>query len=212
VISAVGHETDFTIADFVSDLRASTPSAAAELVAAALGDLNERVGRLAGDLIRSIGYRLNASRNLLDELERSRGFEAVRARIDKTSQRLDDALGAIERVLNRRLKASRSKLGRLSAGLSEADIARALSARRNALYGLNARLQSSVRDRVRTRGEQVSVAAGKLNSLSPLAVLGRGYAIAFDGHGKVIKRAADVASGDRLRVRVNEGDIDCIKE
>ena len=56
------------------------------------------------------------------------------------------------------------------------------------------------------------LAAGKLNSLSPLAVLGRGYAIAFDGHGKVIKRAADVASGDRLRVRVNEGDIDCIKE
>jgi exodeoxyribonuclease VII large subunit len=58
----------------------------------------------------------------------------------------------------------------------------------------------------------VSIAAGKLNSLSPLAVLGRGYAIAFDADGRVIKRASDVAAGDRLRVRVNEGDIDCIKE
>jgi exodeoxyribonuclease VII large subunit len=212
VISAVGHETDFTIADFVADLRASTPSAAAELVAAALGDLNERVRRLAGDLVRSIGYKLNASRNLLDELERSRGFEAVRARIDKTSQRLDDALGAIERVFNRRLKSSRSNLDRLSSRLSEADLARALSARRNALYGLNARLQSSLRERLRSGGEQVSIAAGKLNSLSPLAVLGRGYAIAFDARGRVIKRAADVGRGDRLRVRVDEGDIDCIKE
>jgi exodeoxyribonuclease VII large subunit len=212
VISAVGHETDFTIADFVSDLRASTPSAAAELVAAALGDLNERVGRVAGDLVRSIGYKLNASRNLLDELERSRGFEAVRARIDKTSQRLDDALGSLERVLTRRLRGSRSNLERFSARLSEADIARALSARRSVLAGLDSRLRSSARDRLRSRTEQVSIAAGKLNSLSPLAVLGRGYAIAFDADGRVIKRASDVAAGDRLRVRVNEGDIDCIKE
>jgi exodeoxyribonuclease VII large subunit len=211
VISAVGHETDFTIADLVADLRASTPSAAAEMVAAARDEMCARISGLAEDIRKAVRYRLLALRSTLSELESSRVFPRVQSRISGFAQRVDDAGYALESALGAALKAHRASHSALALRLSQADLRRRFVEQRGLLAEFAGRLQASARMVLDERGERVTLAAGKLDSLSPLAVLGRGYAIAFDSQGRVIKRDLDVRSGDRVRVRVSEGEIDCTK-
>src|SRR5262249_45347741 len=211
VISAVGHEADFTIADFVADLRASTPSAAAEMVASALDEITARVKGLRSDLFGAIRYRVLELRNQHSELEASRAFDAVSARIRKTAQQFDDAVYAMESAVRQSMRSRRSELGAVSLRLRDADMRRAIVRRRGRRDLLASALLSSQRVILERSRERLSLAAGKLDSLSPLAVLARGYAIAFDGRGRVIKKAGEVATGDRVRVRVNEGELDCTK-
>jgi exodeoxyribonuclease VII large subunit len=212
VISAVGHETDFTIADFVSDLRASTPSAAAEMVTMARDEIDSRIAGLTEDLATALRYRLLELRGQLSELETSRAFDEVRLRIRGTSQSFDDAIYSMESALRRGIKRRRAKHSEVLLMLRDADIRRAMAERRGKLGILKSRLESAARAGVVKAGENVSVAIGKLDSLSPLAVLARGYAIAFDEDGAVIKRAADVGKGERVRIRLADGELDCTRD
>jgi exodeoxyribonuclease VII large subunit len=211
VISAVGHETDFTIADLVADLRASTPSAAAEMVAAVRDEMCSRIVSLAEDMKKAFRYRLLASRAALSELESSRAFPQVQSLIRGFAQRIDDAGYSMESALRHSLKTRRARHAALSLRLSEADLRRRFVEQRGRLRELGGRLQATARGTLDRGGERVSLAAGKLDSLSPLGVLARGYAIAFDSQGRVIKRADDVAAGAQVRVRVSEGEMDCTK-
>ena len=212
VISAIGHETDFTIADFVADLRASTPSAAAEMVTAAHDQVSARLAGLRSDLSRAVRYRVLELRSQVAGLESSRGFDGVRMKLRSTAQRLDDAGNLLESLLRGAIKTRRATLGELALRLSRADLRRAMIETRGRLHSLTARLGASAGAAVDHRAERMSIAAGKLASLSPLAVLARGYAIAFDASGRAIKRAVDVNSGDRVTVRVSEGELDCTKK
>jgi exodeoxyribonuclease VII large subunit len=211
VISAVGHETDFTIADLVADLRASTPSAAAEMVASARDEMCGRIAGLADDMSKALRYRLLSLRSRLSDLESSRAFPRVQSRIRALAQRLDDAGYTMESALRATLKTRRARHSALAFRLSEADLRREVVERRGKLADLGRRLQASARVSLDNGSERVSLAAGKLESLSPLGVLARGYAIAFDSQGSVIKRPDDVGSGERVRVRVSEGELDCTK-
>jgi len=211
VISAVGHETDFTIADFVADLRASTPSAAAEMVALARQEIWARISRLTTEMAGAFRYRLLRLRNNVSELESHRAFGAVEMQIKKASQRFDDGVFSIETALRRVIRKRRGQHNALALRLGDADIRRRMIQQRGKLAVLKARIRSSQRVWLDERKERLSVAAGKLDSLSPLSVLGRGYAIAFDSNGGVIKRAIDVNEGERVRVRLAEGDLHCIK-
>ena len=211
VISAVGHETDVTIADLVADLRASTPSAAAEMVASARGEMCARIAGLGEDMRKAIRYHLLALRGNLSEFESSRAFPEVQSRIRGFAQRVDDAGYSMESALRAALKLRRAQHSALELRLSETDLRRRVIERRGRLTELSGRLQSSARVAIESGSERVSLAAGKLDSLSPLGVLARGYAIAFDAQGRVIKRAADIASGEQVRVRVCEGEMDCTK-
>lgn len=211
VISAVGHETDFTIADLVADLRASTPSAAAEMVASARDEMCARIAGLGEDLRKAIRYRLLAWRSNLSELESSRAFPEVQSCIRGFAQRVDDAGYSMESALRAALKLRRARHSALELRLSGSDLRRRMIERRGRLTELSGRLQSCARVAIDNGSERVSLAAGKLDSLSPLGVLARGYAIAFDTKGRVIKRPADIASGDQVRVRVSEGEMDCTK-
>ncbi|MFY9607507.1 MAG: exodeoxyribonuclease VII large subunit [Blastocatellia bacterium] len=212
VISAVGHETDFTIADFVADLRASTPSAAAEMVAAAHGEISARVAGLRSDLSRALRYSVLELRSRIAELESSRAFDSVQMKIRSTSQHLDDATHSMETMLRDAVKTRSARLGALALRLSEADLRRRLIERRASLDSVIGRLKATARSTLDQGRERLSIGAGKLASLSPLGVLARGYAIAFDRHGRVIKCAADVKSGDRINVRVSEGTFAAVKE
>jgi exodeoxyribonuclease VII large subunit len=212
VISAIGHETDFTIADFVADLRASTPSAAAEMVTAAHDQISARIAGLRSDLNRAVRYRLLELRSQVAGLESSRAFDGVQMKLRSTAQRLDDAGNLLESRLRGTLNTRRATVSELALRLSRADLRRATIETRSKLHTLTSRLRASVGAAVDHRAERMSIAAGKLTSLSPLAVLARGYAIAFDASGGVIKRAVDVNSGDRINVRVSEGDFTCVKE
>jgi exodeoxyribonuclease VII large subunit len=211
VISAVGHETDFTIADLVADLRASTPSAAAEMVSSVRDEMCARIAGLVDDMKKAVRYRLLALRSGLTDLESSRAFLRVPSRIREYAQRIDDAVYALESSLGAALKAGRARYGALALRLSEADLRRELVERRGRLAEVGGRLNTSARVMLNTRGERVSLAAGKLDSLSPLGVLARGYAIAFDSEGRVLKRADDVNSGELVRVRLSKGEMDCTK-
>jgi exodeoxyribonuclease VII large subunit len=211
VISAVGHETDFTIADLVADLRASTPSAAAEMVASARDEMCARIAGLGEDIRKAIRYRLLALRSNLSELESSRAFPELQSCIRGFAQRVDDAGYSMESALRAALKLRRARHSALELRLSGSDLRRRMIERRGRLTELSGRLQSSARVAIENGSERVSLAAGKLDSLSPLGVLARGYAIAFDTKGRVIKHAADIASGDQVRVRVSEGEMDCTK-
>jgi exodeoxyribonuclease VII large subunit len=211
VISAVGHETDFTIADLVADLRASTPSAAAEMVASARDEMCARIAGLGQDIRKAIRYHLLALRSTLSELESSRAFPEVRSQIRGFAQRVDDSGYSMETALRAALKLRRARHSALELRLSGSDLRRRMIERRGRLTELSGRLQASARVALEIGSERVSLAAGKLDSLSPLGVLARGYAIAFDSQRQVIKRAADIASGEHVRIRVSEGEMDCTK-
>ncbi len=212
VISAIGHETDFTIADLVADLRASTPSAAAELVATARDEMCARVTGLSEDMKKAMRYRLLALRSGLSELESSRAFPQVQSRIRGFAQRVDDAGYSMESAVGAALRIRRARHASLALRLSDADLRRRVVEQRRLLAELGGRLRASARMLLDGQSERISLAAGKLDSLSPLGVLARGYAIAFDAEGRVIKRAIDVNTGDRVRVKVLEGEIDCTKD
>ena len=211
VISAVGHEMDITIADLVADLRASTPSAAAEMVASVRDEMCARIAGLAEDARKAVRYRLLSLRSRLSDLESSRAILRVQSALRVLAQRIDDAGYSMESALEATLKARRTRHTSLALRLSETDLRRAMIERRSRLIALSGRLNADARLSIDRRSERTALAAGKLDSLSPLGVLARGYAIAFDGQGRVIKRATDVNAGDRVRVRVSDGDMDCTK-
>ena len=211
VISAVGHEMDVTIADLVADLRASTPSAAAEMVASVRYEMCARVAGLAEDARKAVRYRLLALRTRLADLESSRSFLRVQSVVSALAQRIDDAAYSMESALEAALKARRTRHNALALRLSDTDLRRTMVAHRSRLVDLSRELQTGAQTMIDRRNERISLAAGKLDSLSPLGVLARGYAIAFDGEGRVIKRASDLNSGERVRVRVSDGDMDCTK-
>jgi exodeoxyribonuclease VII large subunit len=212
LISAVGHETDYTIADFVADLRASTPSAAAEMVAVARDQIGERLKALGDDLASLMRYRLLALRKAFSELESSRALAVAPIRIGNLSQRIDSAFYTLVSAMRTNLNNERAGYQSVSGRLGQVDVRRALMAHQGGLSLFAARLPAAARGLIEQGRNRLSVTAGKLDSLSPLAVLGRGYAIAFDARGAVIRRALEVRRGDSVRVRVSEGEMNCVRE
>jgi exodeoxyribonuclease VII large subunit len=212
VISAVGHESDFTIADMVADLRASTPSAAAEMVAMARDQIAERLNSFNQQLATALHYRVLALRRRVLELESSRAFDAIPIRLRTLSQRIDLGAYSMETSLRQLIRDRRASHHVLLGRLHKADVKHVTREQRGKLDLLNARLETAALRATERNRKRLSVAAGKLDSLSPLGVLGRGYAIAFDRDGHVIRRAVEVEKGDRVRVRVAEGELDCVKE
>jgi exodeoxyribonuclease VII large subunit len=212
VISAVGHETDFTIADFVADLRASTPSAAAEIVSMARDEVIVRLAGLMQGMYTALHYKLMESRNALSELMASRAFIEVPARIKNLSQRFDDAIYEMESALKNKLKTSRAKHQSLKLRIRDANIKHKLAEQGGTLDVLTTRLAAAGRTAIDGDRKRFSVAVGKLEALSPLSVLARGYALAFTRQGQIIKDADTVQKGERVRIRLAKGEMDCIKE
>ncbi len=164
VISAVGHEPDVTISDFVADLRAATPSNAAELAVPDQNEVAVWLRQMEGRLAQAMGRRLDAARKDLDRAARCRALQDPMNYVDDKRMALD------------------YQREKLAAGLSAA---------------LN-------RER-----QRFGALASKLDALSPLKVLGRGYAIPRKGDGSVVRSTADVAPGDPVRLRVADGEISC---
>jgi exodeoxyribonuclease VII large subunit len=205
VVSAIGHEVDFTIADFVADLRAPTPSAAAERVVQAKDDICARIEGLRRRADSAVGLRLTRLRSRVGAVTQHRVFEAERGRVRTHGQRVDELVRRAEGALRRRADAARQSLRRGQAQLEAFHWERQIAARRERVANIERRLEASVRNRVTARRSSLARAAGKLDSLSPLAVLSRGYALVFDDQGRLLHRAADAAVGASLRVRLGEG-------
>jgi exodeoxyribonuclease VII large subunit len=209
VISAVGHETDFTIADFAADVRAATPSAAAELVAAREDEMTAVVLTLSRDLVRAVEYRLLIERERVREAVSSEGFDEVRERLREARRATDDLTRRLETAMGRVRERARQKFERVARELSPARAATRASEGRVRLAVTRAALDANFGARLDDARARLEVAVASLDALSPLGVLGRGYALAQDARGRVVRVAGRVRAGEELRVRLAEGALRC---
>jgi exodeoxyribonuclease VII large subunit len=207
VISAVGHETDFTIIDFVADLRAPTPSAAAELVIRSRQDIEDNAAALHDRLTRAMRYRLLMGRQALTELSQHGAFARMMEVIRQRQQKLDDLIHRVELAQRNLLEKSRRRWEIVSAAVRHYDVRLVLSGMRKELESRTTALGSVMRNvllQYRVRSERLETA---LQSLSPLAILDRGYALVFDANGKLLKDADAVKIGDEISARLAHGQI-----
>lgn len=207
VISAIGHETDFTIVDFVADLRAPTPSAAAELVIRSRQEVEDVALSLHGRLTRAMRYRLLMGRQAFMELAQHRAFARVMEVINQRQQKLDDLTYRLERAERQLFERMRRRWELLSAVVRHYDLRRVLSGMRGQLQAGTAALAAVMRNQLlqnKVRMERMTTA---LESLSPLAILERGYALVFDSAGKLLKDAATVEAGQEISARLPRGEI-----
>jgi exodeoxyribonuclease VII large subunit len=209
VISAVGHETDFTIADFAADVRAATPTAAAEMVAEREDEIGDYVERLTHGLFNSARYRVLAGRARVQEAAMSSGFDEVRMRLRVAREELDDVRCRLENRAGDLSRAARRRLEALRGKLSPAGVAASASRTRVRLAVGGAALETAARARLEDARRRLGLAVASLDAMSPLAVLGRGYALAQDGRGRVLRSARSVGVGETVRVRLSEGSLRC---
>lgn len=207
VISAVGHETDFTICDFVADLRAPTPSAAAELVIESKHKLAEHLAHLHRRLERASRYRLLIARNRLTELAQHGAFLRMRDLLGRRGQRLDELTFRLAAGFRESLREYRRRLQIASTRVRHFDFRRSLDITRTKLDAGASTLERAMQARLaqdRARLEQLS---GRLNALSPVKILERGYALVFDTDGRLVKDATQLSAGDRISARVSRGTL-----
>ena len=206
IISAVGHETDVSISDFVADVRAPTPSAAAELLAPDANELVQRLHSLHRRLILRMQGRIERERLRLEGI--SRRLRHPGERLRQQAQRLDDLDMRLRRAFERNLQQRNERLARLDMRLAAQHPGRALALLRQRLDGLSERLPRAMRDTLKDRRQRLQVQAQTLNAFSPLATLGRGYSILLDERGKAIRSAAQTQPGQRLKARLGEGELE----
>ncbi len=209
VISAVGHEVDVTIADFVADLRAPTPSAAAEMVSGARQDLRASTTSLHERLIQSVRRIIERRRLELEVLAHNRAFEVAPNKIRDLQQRFDEATMRMTESMRRHLSRIRQHERVLQTRLIKWDLRQTLSRRREMLAHSHQMLASGIKARLLRERSRLALAAGKLNALSPLAILERGYAICRDAEGAVLRDATGVVAGDRVGVILAKGELRC---
>ncbi len=208
VISAVGHETDFTIADFVADRRAATPSAAAELVAAREDQMCAHLAQASQNLSRLIRYQIVNARSRVQQQALSQAFDEVRGRLRDAGTATQTADHRLRIHISQTLRSAQLRTDALNSSLAPSHLRARLAearARFEAAYnGCNAALQQ----RLTTAEKQLGLAAASLDALSPLAVLHRGYAMAQKRDGTIVREAKSVSVGDSIRVKLAKGALD----
>jgi exodeoxyribonuclease VII large subunit len=209
-ISAVGHETDVTIADFVADVRAPTPSAAAEIVVARHDDFVARIDRLT----RRVGAAMAARRHRLESrlrtLEARSGLAGTRGRLAMRGRHVAELTHELGRAMRASVSRRERRYQHLRLALETFDLRRRLAGVRTRLVSGEGKLTAVMDRRRHAFQSQLGAVAAKLESLSPLAVLARGYAVCWNGdRTAVIRDASTVAVGDRVTVTVQRGELSC---
>lgn len=204
-VSAVGHEVDVTIADFVADLRAPTPSAAAEKISPDQSDwlkqLREREFRLANAMeltLKRLGTQLGHLTTRLRDPRRE---------LLEKAQRMDELELRLEKAIRQHLSTASIRNDHLRQRLVMQSPGRQLSQNQGTVNRITERLVSLMQQGLRYRRETLEHAAQTLNVVSPLATLGRGYAIVRDGDGRIVREASAVSAGDRISARVARGEL-----
>lgn len=207
VISAIGHETDFTIIDFVADLRAATPSAAAELVIRSRQEIAEQMEALQRRLEKAVRYQLLMVRQNLTELAQHGAFGRIMDLIHRRQQRLDELghrLGQAERGI---IEKQRRRFEGLSATVRHYDVRRVLAGMRKDLAVHHTGLLAAFRNFLLERRVRVERMETALQALSPVAILERGYALVFDASGKLLKDARKVKVGEEISAKLARGTV-----
>jgi len=205
VVSAVGHETDFTIADFVADLRAPTPSAAAELITAAQHRIEERVQALDARVRRAIRYQIMLARQRFGTLSITQIQNRLQTLIGRRSQRLDDLRHRLESAAARRLRTPATRIAALTGRLERHNPSVRLALTRRRLESVGQSLNRLALSTIAARTTRLHHASARLHALSPIAVLNRGYALVYSADGQLLRNAADTQPGNSIRARLAHG-------
>ena len=209
VISGVGHETDFTIADFVADARAATPTAAAQLVATTWEELETRLVDLAAQMLEAAEQVLFEKQQAVEELVRHRVFELMAAHLAELDHKVERLASTAEGSARTALRRAVSALAALELKLNRLNPVARVLRQKVALQGLAARLEKPALALLFRENVRLGQAGARLNALSPLASLGRGYSICLKPDGSIVSRTGQVDAGDGVMVRVSDGSIDC---
>jgi exodeoxyribonuclease VII large subunit len=205
VISAVGHETDFTIADFVADLRAATPSAAAEIVAAHEDQLCSSLEHLGRQLERLTRYKIVNARARVQHQALSQAFDEVKSRLRNARVDANSASHQLQVLVGRKLRQAQTRSAVVSQQISGARLQARVTAARSRFDAANAACLDAVALCVDDGKERLALATASLDALSPLAVLHRGYAIAQDADGKLLRDVGAVTEGDKVNIQLAKG-------
>lgn len=209
VIAAVGHEIDVTIADLVADCRAATPTAAAEIVAAGRAEVDARLARLGRDLSQNMRLRLLRAQGRLQASSIDRALRRPASLVQAYQQRLDGAWQSLDDAMHGSIHDRRRRVDGVARGLERTRPDRLVARRRTALEAAARQAGDAIRDHLQQRRSRLGLAAARLDALSPLAVLSRGYAICTDGDGNVLRVAARTRPGERVDVRLATGSLAC---
>ena len=207
VISAVGHETDFTIADFVADLRAPTPSAAAELVIESKRMLEEQVETLRRRLSRASRYQLQQLKLRLTELAQHGAFARMREAIGRREQRVDELVYRLAQAERKMIQGRMRRLDVASTRLRHLDLRLRLNYFHKQLDTNTTAMQVAMQNGVARRRARLDHLAAQLQALSPTNILERGYALVFDAEGNLVKDAAQAKPGTDITAQVAKGSI-----
>jgi exodeoxyribonuclease VII large subunit len=207
VVSAVGHEIDFSIADFAADLRAPTPSAAAELIVPDTETLLRRVGQLSAQALRTVSGLLGREKARLDFLARSALFREPRARLAESAQRADFAAEALRRALRNKLDLARQRVAAGLAALRRHRPDQLLAMRRHLFEAVRLRLDERLGQALFQRRARLDRAAQVFHLLAPDATLARGYSITMKPGGAVVRSASELRAGEAITTRFRDGSV-----
>lgn len=205
IVSAVGHETDVSICDFVADLRAPTPSAAAELLSPDTPAMLRQLQHCERQLLQCMSGRLSRERLRVDSLRRR--LRHPGERLAQQSQRLDEMDMRLQRAWRHRLEQRRQQLNNLQGRLEHQHPARLLRLLHERLAQLHQRLPRAMTLQLQQRRQRLENTVHALHLISPLATLGRGYSILLDQHGKAVRHPQDACPGQQLHARLAEGSL-----
>jgi exodeoxyribonuclease VII large subunit len=191
----------------VADLRAPTPSAAAELVIRSRQEVEEQVERLSGRLEKTMRYQLLMGRQRLTELAQHRAFGRMMDLIRRGQQRLDELSNRLGHAQRDVLEGRRRHFEMLAAAVRHYDLPMVLAGVRKELDGKVAAMVAAARSLLWQWRARLERLTGQMEALSPMAILERGYALVFDSSGKVLKDAAGVKPGDEIKARLTRGEI-----
>ncbi len=208
IVSAIGHETDFTISDFVADLRAATPSAAAELVTAAQEHVEDRITILAARVQRAGHFHLMHARQRYARLSAESVLIRVRDAVNRRDQRLDELRLRLDTSMQRPLRIRARQLGFLIDRLRRQDITARIATIHRRLQSADQRLHRTTTQIINPRQMRLNRASAGLGALSPLAVLSRGYALVYAADGKLLRSAAATVVGQTIRARLAHGTLE----
>ena len=207
VISAVGHEIDWTIADFVADVRAATPSAAAEIVAEREDNLEAFIRQRTLDMFQIINYKILQSKSDLQLLMLSAVFSEFPQKIRDWNYEVEDFRERLNDILVEKLKSQKKILENISNRLSPVKLASKLNEKKTRLAVLEQRNNSAIQNQIDAKDEKLKIKMASLDALSPLAVLSRGFSIAENEAGEILRSAEKIKSGDEVKILLSRGKL-----
>ncbi|MCU7959268.1 MAG: exodeoxyribonuclease VII large subunit [gamma proteobacterium symbiont of Bathyaustriella thionipta] len=210
LVSAVGHESDFSIADFVADYRAPTPSAAAEQVCPDGMALSENLQRLQLRLHEAAKRLLQQKQQTLDHYSRTLRAHSPMQRLQQQMQQVDNLQYRLLSAQQKYLDACRNRLQQALRGLQQNSPGRQLSALAQTSQQLGKRLDYAMHQSLRQQQQALALLAGRMHSASPMATLQRGYAVVTDCKNKLISDSRQVKQGDCIQAQLAHGQLECV--